>query len=268
MDKADRKTRLAAIAALLIKNPGRSYPLKVFCDMFDAAKSTMSEDLSILRGVLRQYGQGDIEVTLGAGGGVKYVPLLSAAQKSNALLDIAERLSDPARILPGGFVYTADIFSNTKYLNPMAEALAGMYYKTNPDIIVTVETKGVALALLIAHAMAKQLVVARRDIKITEGSVVTINYLSGNSSRMRTMSLSRRAVSPGLKALLIDDFIAGGGTVYALCEMMKEFSITVVGCGVAIATRLPEKKQVENYKTLFTLEEVDTAAGRIVIHPT
>jgi hypothetical protein len=40
-----------------------------------------------------------------------------------------------------------------------------------------------------------------------------------------------------------------------------------VGCGVAIATRAPEKKQVENYRALFTLEEVDTAAGRIVIHP-
>jgi purine operon repressor len=267
VDKADRKTRLAAIAAMLIKNPGRSYPLKVFCDMFGAAKSTMSEDLSILRGVLRQYGQGDIEVTLGAGGGAKYIPLLSPAQRESALEGIAEKLSDPSRILPGGFIYTADIFANTKFLYPMAETLAGMYYKTNPDIIVTVETKGVSLALLIAHAMAKQLVIARRDVKITEGSVVTINYLSGNSSRMRTMSMSRRAVSPGQKALLIDDFIAGGGTVYALCEMMKEFSITVVGCGVAIATRQPEKKQVENYKALFTLEEVDTAAGRIVIHP-
>ena len=267
MEKADRKTRLAAAAALLIKNPGRTYPLKVFCDMFGAAKSTMSEDLTILRGVLREFGQGDIEVTLGASGGVKYIPVLGTSQKDDALTDIAQRLSDPSRILPGGFVYTADIFSNTHYVAPMAEALAGMYYKTNPDIIVTVETKGVALALLVANAMAKPLVIARRDARITEGSVVTINYLSANSSRMRTMSLARRAVSPGQKALLIDDFIAGGGTVYALCEMMKEFTITVVGCGVAIATRLPEKKQVENYKALFTLEEVDTAAGRISIHP-
>ena len=258
---------MAAAAALLIKNPGRTFSLKVFCDMFGAAKSTMSEDLSMLRTVLRQFGQGDIEVILGAGGGVRYIPLLSAAQKDEALSDIAERLSDPSRILPGGFIYTADIFSNTRYVAPMAEALAGMYYRTNPDVIVTVETKGVALALLIAHAMAKPLVVARRDVKITEGSVVTFNYLSANSSRMRTMSMSRRAVSPGQKALLIDDFIAGGGTVYALCEMMKEFTVTVVGCGIAIATRQPEKKQVENYRALFTLEEVNPAEGRIVIHP-
>jgi len=267
MEKSDRKTRIAAAAALLIKNPGTTYSLKVFCEMFGAAKSSMSEDLSILRGVLREHGLGDIEVTLGAGGGVKYLPILTPEQKDTALCGIAEKLSDPARILPGGFIYTADIFSNTKYLAPMAETLAGMYYKTNPDIIVTVETKGVALATLVAHAMNKPFVVARRDARITEGSVVTINYLSANSSRMRTMSLARRAVTTGQKALLIDDFIAGGGTVYALCEMMKEFSITVVGCGVAIATRQPEKKQVDSYKSLFTLEEVDTVEGRITIHP-
>ncbi len=267
MEKTDRKTRMAAAAALLTRNPGRTFSLKVFCDMFGAAKSTMSEDLSMLRTVFHEFGQGDIEVILGAGGGVRYIPALSAAQKDEALRDIAERLSDPSRILPGGFVYTADIFSNTRFVAPMAEVLAGMYYRTNPDVIVTVETKGVPLALLIAHAMAKPLVVARRDVKITEGSVVTFNYLSANSSRMRTMSMSRRAVSPGQKALLIDDFIAGGGTVYALCEMMKEFAVTVVGCGVAIATRQPEKKQAENYRALFTLEEVDTAAGRISIHP-
>jgi purine operon repressor len=84
---------------------------------------------------------------------------------------------------------------------------------------------------------------------------------------MMTMSMSKRAVSPGQKALLIDDFIAGGGTVHALCEMMKEFSITVVGIGAAIVTRQPEKKMVDHYRTLLVLEDVDTAGERIVIHP-
>ncbi|NLT97205.1 MAG: pur operon repressor, partial [Christensenellaceae bacterium] len=55
--------------------------------------------------------------------------------------------------------------------------------------------------------------------------------------------------------------------VHALCEMMKEFSITVVGIGAAIVTRQPEKKQVDNYRALLVLEEVDAAAERIVIHP-
>lgn len=267
MDKADRKTRLAVVAAMLLKEPGRTFSLKVFCDMFGAAKSTMSEDIALLRTMLKSYGQGDIEVALGAGGGVRYVPFLSPEQKTALLYEVSARLSDPSRILPGDYIYTVDILSNPKYVGPMADMLAGMFVRANPDFVATVETKGVALALLVARALGKPLIVARRDLKITEGSVVTINYVTGSSRRMMTMSLSKRAVSPGQRALLIDDFIAGGGTVHALCEMMKEFSITVVGCGAAIVMRTPEKKLVDSYKALLMLEDVDASAGIINIHP-
>jgi len=267
MDKADRKTRIAVVTSILQGSPGKSYPLKVFCDMFGAAKSTMSEDITILRGTLQKYGCGDIEVTLGASGGVRYVPTLQPTQRSEILRGIADKLSDPARILPGGYIYTVDVFSNPAHVFDMANIFANMFAKVNPDFIATVETKGIPLALGVARAMNKPLVIARREAKITEGSVVTINYLTGSSKRMRTMSMSKRAVRPGQKALLIDDFIHAGGTVHALCEMMKEFTITVVGIGVAISMREPERKKVENYKSLFTLEELDAEKGQIVIHP-
>lgn len=267
MEKADRKTRIAIVSGMLIKNPGKTYSLKIFCEMFGAAKSTMSEDITIIKDTFEKYEQGNIEVLLGSGGGVKYVPAPNASQKKQILKNIAQKLADPLRILPGGFIYTVDIFSNSKDVCAMADILSYMFIKTNPDFIATVETKGVALAFCVARALNKPLVIARRDVKITEGSVVTINYLTGSSKRMRTMSMAKRAISPGQKALLIDDFIAGGGSMYALCEMMKEFSVTVVGCGVAIATRLPEKKKIDNYKALLMLEEVDSEAHNIIIHP-
>lgn len=267
MEKADRKTRLAVVSAMLLKEPGRSFSLKVFCDMFGAAKSTMSEDVAMLKSMFKQYGQGDIEVALGAGGGVRFVPSVSSEQKAAVLYEVSALLSDPSRILPGGYIYTVDILSNPRFLGPMADMLASMFARTNPDFVATVETKGVALALLVARALGKPLIVARRDLKITEGSVVTINYLANSSRRMMTMSMSKRAVCAGQKALLIDDFIAGGGTVHALCEMMKEFSITVVGCGAAIVTRTPEKKQIDNYKALLMLEDVDAEHETIMIHP-
>ncbi|MGI5850328.1 MAG: pur operon repressor [Christensenellales bacterium] len=267
MEKTDRKTRIAVVTGMLIKNPCKVYSLKVFCDMFGAAKSTMSEDIAILRNLLKKYGQGDIEVVLGAGGGVRYIPFILPEQKSDFLTDVADKLSDPSRILPGGYIYTADILSNPQYVCTMADILAGKFIKTNPDVVVTVETKGIMLAFCVARSLCKPLVIARRDAKITEGSVVTINYLAGSSRTLRTMSLSRRAVCPGQKALIIDDFIAGGGTLHALCEMMKEFSITVVGCGVAIATKLPEKKRIDNYKTLLMLSDVNAAQDHIEIHP-
>jgi purine operon repressor len=267
MEKTDRKTRIAAMTGMLVKNPAKSFPLNTFCEMFDAAKSTISEDISMIRDTLGAFGQGDLEVAIGATGGVKYIPSVTAEAKQAILKEVAQKLSDPSRILPGGYIYTVDIFSDPKYVCAMAEILAGMFIRTNPDFIVTVETKGVALAFEVARALGKPLVIARSDSMITEGSAVTINYMTGISRRIRTMSISRRALRSGQKALLIDDFISGGGTLHALCGMMKELSITVVGCGVAIATRKPEKKRIDTYKALLLVEDVDTAAERITIRP-
>lgn len=267
MEKADRKTRIAIVTSILQSNPGKSHSLNLFCDMFGAAKSTMSEDIAILRSMLQKYDQGDIEVILGAGGGVKYMPAISPANRIRILADIAQTLSDPSRILPGGYIYTVDVFSNPAHVFNMANILAGLFAKANPDFIATVETKGIPLALGVAHAMNKPLVITRREAKITEGSVVTINYLTGSSRRIQTMSISKRAVHAGQRALIIDDFISGGGSVHALFELMKELTITVVGCGVAIAMREPAVKKVDNYKALLTLEKVDLENQKIIIHP-
>ena len=49
----------------------------------------------------------------------------------------------------------------------------------NIDYIVTVETKGIPLAYEVAKNLGIELVIIRRDNKITEGPTVTINYVSG-----------------------------------------------------------------------------------------
>lgn len=46
--------------------------------------------------------------------------------------------------------------------------------------------------------------------------------------------MSKRAIAPGAKVLIIDDFMRGGGSIVGISEMIGEFSGTVVGVGVAI----------------------------------
>lgn len=257
MDVLTRKERLCGITAILTNNPSRPYPLSHFSELFGAAKSTLSEDVAIIKEAFERLQLGEIEVLMGASGGIKYIPRMDKQSKDEIVGEIVEKLSNSSRILPGGFIYTADIFLTPRYVDKMAQILWGFFYKTNPDFVITVEAKGIPLAMAVARLFDKPLVVARKESKMTEGSVVTLNYLSGSSKRLQTMSLSKRAVKEGQRALVIDDFIAGGGTLRAIFEMMKEFSITVVGCGVAIATKNPSKKRVENYKSIITLEEIN-----------
>ena len=46
--------------------------------------------------------------------------------------------------------------------------------------MITVEAKGIPLAMAVARLFDKPLVVARKESKMMEGSVVTLNYLSGS----------------------------------------------------------------------------------------
>ena len=59
----------------------------------------------------------------------------------------------------------------------------------------------------------------------------------------------------------------GGGSAKGLMDMMKEFSITVAGVGVVIATKHPETKRVKEYKALMELHNVDEINRKVDVRP-
>ncbi len=81
------------------------------------------------------------------------------------------------------------------------------------------------------------------------------------------MSLSRRAVREGQRALIVDDFMRAGGTARGMVDMMREFSVTVVGVCVLISTKEPVKKRLDGVKSLLVIDETDESAGSANIHP-
>ena len=266
-ERIKRSERVAAITRALTAEPGRLFTLREFVEWFGCAKSTLSEDISTVRNVMARYGLGMVESVNGAAGGVRFYPFCQDDADAAFLWNLCEELSDRDRILSGGFLYTVDKFSDPKHLTRMGEMFAKRFYQRNVDVVVTVESMGVPIALMTAKALGKPMVTARRDHNITEGSVVTLNYMSASSRRMQTMSLPRRSLVAGQRALIIDDFMKGGGTAKALCSMLKEFNVEVAGIGVIMATQEPKTKRVQEYCSLLTLGTVDEEAGFADIHP-
>ena len=72
MEKIRRNERMSAMMKILSASPNRIFTLSYFCDMFGAAKSTMSEDIDILRDVVKTFHLGELETVTGAAGGVRY----------------------------------------------------------------------------------------------------------------------------------------------------------------------------------------------------
>jgi len=235
--------------------------------MFGAAKSTISEDISIADDVLQRYGLGTLQTVAGSAGGVRYLPQVDRQSAYGEMQSICDELSVPERVLPGGFLYVADMFSNPAVVERMGQILAGPFYEKRPDFVLTVETQGIPVALLTARALAVPLVVARRNVGHTDGSVVTINYMTGSTRSMETMSLSRRLVKAGQQALIIDDFMKGGGTARGMVDLMREFGADVMGIGVVITTAQPEQKLVEDFRSLLILEHVDEIGHTVELRP-
>lgn len=227
-DKIKRNERLAVMTHVLTGAPNRIFTLSHFCEMFGAAKSTVSEDAAILAETMKQFGLGTLETVTGAAGGMRYRPMKKSGDGRAFVEEICRMLRAPGRVLPGGFLYFSDILADPQLVSGMGKLFAAEYYEAGVDFVLTMETKGIPVALMTAEALHVPLIIARRSSKVYEGSAVNINYVSGKG-RIETMSLSRRAVREGGTALVVDDFMRGGGTARGMLALLNEFNVKCAG---------------------------------------
>lgn len=267
MEKLKRTDRLVVLSTLLTKNPNVLFSLTDLAALTGAAKSTVSEDLTIAKEVLSEFNLGELSSVSGAAGGVLYKPVESADAMMKFLNELSVKLSDPERVIPGGFIYMIDVIFDPRVISRIGEIFYTKFKHTAPDYIVTMETKGIPIAMMTARSFNIPLVIIRDSGRVTEGSSVNINYLSGSTRRIQTMSLSRRALPANSKVLLIDDFMKGGGTAQGMCNLMKEFNAEVVGTGVMIATKDPQEKLIKEYTALLELILIDEDKMDVLIRP-
>jgi len=267
MDKTRRLERLVVLTKRLTEHPSRLFSLGEFAEEFGCAKSTLSEDISMLRDTLEAQGMGNLETLAGAAGGVRYLPFRSEVAVQAGLAEFAGLFCRPDRIIPGGFLYMSDVLFSPELMVKAGELFFQRFASLAPDFILTVETKGIPLALMTARAFNIPLAMARQGSKVTEGSAVSINFLTGSARRIQTMSMSRRALPSGAKVLVIDDFMKAGGTARGLVDLAAEVGAKVLGTGVLIATAQPEKKLVEDYTALLVLHKIDETLKQVDVRP-
>ncbi|MFZ5354769.1 MAG: pur operon repressor [Bacillota bacterium] len=265
MERLRKNDRVAALVKILSDNPNQVFTLNYFCDLLNAAKSTISEDVGVIKKLVEQMSLGIIETIPGAQGGVRYRPMISDKRSMDFLSDICIKLKDSSRIIPGSFIYMSDIMYNPVYSARIGEIFASRFSGCEADYVVTIETKGIIPALMTARALNLPLAIARRDNRVTEGATISINYVSGSSGKIQTMSLSKRSLKEYSKVIVIDDFMKAGGTVKGLHDLMQEFKAEVVGTGIVVSTLEPETKLISDYYSLLILKDVDNRSKNIDI---
>lgn len=264
MEKWKRSARLVDITRRLLQEPYRLIPLTMFAEHYKSAKSSISEDLDIINEVLRSEGHGKLETVAGAAGGVRYIPGMSQERAKEVIGELCRRLSTPERILPGGFLYLSDILGDPILLHELGRIFASVFSNQHADVIMTVETKGIPIAYAAASYLRIPVVIARYDYRVTEGSVVTVNTVSGSSRRMRQLSLSKRSLPEKSRVLIIDDFMKAGGTVRGMIDLLNEFQAEVVGVGVLLESPA-QSRLVDEYISLAQVKSIDVKEKQVQV---
>ena len=238
--KLKRSERMVVISNYLINNPYQLTSLNTFAERYEAAKSSISEDVAIIKKAFEESQIGEIETVTGASGGVMFTPTISDEDARSLVEDLCKRLSESDRII-------ASAFKGQKI-----------------DAVMTVATKGVPLANAVADVLNIPFVIVRRDLKITEGSTVSVNYVSGSSDRIEKMFLSKRSLKPNSRVLIVDDFLKGGGTITGMISLLSEFDSELVGVAV-FAENAKGDRDIHEYKSLLTVSDIDVKAQKVEV---
>ncbi|EJO03358.1 purine operon repressor [Oenococcus oeni AWRIB418] len=225
-----------------------------FANRYSSAKSSISEDLTILKKTLKERGVGLLETIPGAAGGAKFYPYILEREADEFVNDMLKQVNDETRVLPGGYVYLSDLLGKPSVLRQVGRLVATEYLNTDIQAVMTAATKGVPMAAAVAEQLNVPFVIVRSgENKVTEGPTVSVNYLTGSSKHVEKMELSRRSLPTGLNILIVDDFMKAGGTINGMKTLAKEFDSDVKGVAIFAEGRAQER-QVDDFTSLLHVD--------------
>ena len=103
-----------------------------------------------------------------------------------------------------------------------------------PDVIVTAEASGIPPALMTAAALRLPVVYAKKYVLPGPRQAVSREVSSATKGFEYTIEIRRRVLEPGLRALVVDDFLAQGRTAAALGEIIEELGCVMLGSVFAV----------------------------------
>ena len=176
----------------------------------------------------------------------------------------------------GHDIVKVDMFLNhtidTKLLFKMGEAWAEEFRDAKPELVLTVEASGIAMAVAAAHALGDLPVVfaKKSNTTVLSSETVQAGVYSFTHKTQNTIRIDRKYLPEGTRVLIIDDFLADGQAVHGLLSLCEQQKAEVVGVGIAVEKGFQEggKKLREAGIHLKSLAIVDGIEdGKIVLRP-
>ena len=174
----------------------------------------------------------------------------------------------------GTDIVKVDSFLNhridTGLITRMGQFIADAFAEDRVDLILTVESSGIAIALAAAQAMGSLPVVfgKKSHARNVGSDVYTAQVYSFTRQVTNTIVVSRSYLPAGSRVLIVDDFLANGEAIAGLRSILRDAGCTLAGAAVAVEKGFQpggQKLREEGVK-LVSLAIVDRIEdGRIIL---
>ena len=134
--KTRRSDRLIDMTRYLLERPHTLISLTFFSERYESAKSSISEDLAIIKRTFKFRGIGILETIPGAAGGARFIPSISEEETRAFIGDMTKEMSEKDRLLPGGYVYLSDLLGRPDVLRKVGRVIARQYIDKQIDAVM------------------------------------------------------------------------------------------------------------------------------------
>ena len=113
-------------------------------------------------------------------------------------------------------------------------ALAKPFVELQPNKVVGVEQRGLALGSAIAYYLGCGIVPARSVAFLPEDYSRPVEWLPVSRLADRRLALVSESIDPGDRVAMVDDWLIQGTTIFALMKVIEKLGAQVVGIACVI----------------------------------
>ena len=190
-----------------------------------------------------------------------------------ALKVLCDRIMQEGRCLEGG-ILKVDRFVNHQMdpylMKQCAIEFIRRFAAVKVNKILTIETSGIAPAIMLGYLMELPVVFAKKAQSINlDGDSYTTKIQSFTHKKIYDVIVSKKYISSDDKVLIIDDFLANGCALLGLIDIVKSAGASVEGIGIVIEKGFQSggaeiRRMGIDLRSLAIIESMNADTGEIV----
>ncbi len=151
---------------------------------------------------------------------------------------LEDKILIEGQVFPGNVLKVGSFLNHqldVDFLMQMGEEIKNLFENEKITKILTVESSGIAIAVVAAAHMHVPVVFAKKNkTNNIADNVYSANVYSYTHSREYTIVIEKKYLSKDDKVLIVDDFLAHGNAINGLMEIVESAGAELVGVSCAI----------------------------------